>query len=159
MLKAGDMKSANTFTVGKCTNSTEVDSDGKCPYCGLQFIAEAGGIKYTTITAALNADSNVKLIADADINEQLVINADGAVIDLNGKTIKCNVIGEAILVSGGSLTIRDSSSSGNGRIIDRCNETSAGICVSGGSLTIESGNYEASGDYSTAVKQTGGSTV
>ena len=157
MLKAGDMKSANNFTVGKCTNSTEVDSDGKCPYCGLQFIAEAGGIKYTTITAALNADSNVKLIADADINEQLVINADGAVIDLNGKTIKCNVIGEAILVSGGSLTIRDSSSSGNGRIIDRCNETSAGICVSGGSLTIESGNYEASGDYSTAVKQTGGS--
>ena len=157
MLKVGDMASANNFTVGKCTNSTEVDSDGKCPYCGLQFIAEAGGTNYTTITAALNADSNVKLIADADINEQLVINADGAVIDLNGKTISCHVIGEAILVSGGSLIIRDSSKSGIGRIIDRCNETSAGICVSGGTLTIESGNYEASGDYSTAVKQTGGS--
>ena len=157
MLELSKMTTATNFTVARCTNSTELDNDGKCPYCGLQFIAEAGGTNYTTITAALNADSNVKLIADVNINNQLIINADNAVIDLNGKKINCNVVGEAILINGGTLTIRDSSDAKNGEICDKCNETSAAVCVSGGKLIIESGNYTMSGDYSTAVKQIAGS--
>ena len=157
LLKPADAAAAGNLTVGECTNSTEADSEGRCPYCGLQFVAEAGGTKYTTITAALNADSNVKLIADVNINEQLIINADNAVIDLNGKTINCNVVGNAILVNGGTLIIKDSSEGKSGEICDKCNETSAAVCVSGGKLIIESGNYTISGDYSTAVKQIGGS--
>lgn len=160
LLKLSEVATEKNFTVKKCTDHTELDKNGKCLYCGLAFVAKVGNTSYTTLSAAFVAagrSGTVTLIGDVSLTDQLRFTSGNLTLDLNGKKITCDVIGNAIQVSGGTLTIKDSSANKNGELCDGCNETSAAVCVSGGRLILESGNYTTSGDYSTAVKQTGGS--
>lgn len=90
------------------------------------------------LRAALeNANANVKLTANIEMAKRLVITNKDVVLDLNGHTLSGGSNDYIILVSGGSLTIRDTSTATTGKIQPTLGEA---IHISdNGTVTIESG--------------------
>ena len=119
-------------------------------------IEGVGSKEVDTVQAGVNeianSDSkkgNIQMTEDA--NEKVVINSGDVTIDLNGYDIDAENKGVVITVTGGDLTIQDSTAeydeegkqtyAGDGQITGGAGGQGAGVIVKGGaSATLESGN-------------------
>ena len=114
-------------------------------------IVQIGDTTYTSITTALSAlddSETLVLLKDTTYSDAMEFNKENVTLDLNGKTLTLDVTAQSsnlaksysILVSGGSLTVKDDV--GSGRISFNKNHIS-GFLVSGEEtqLNITSGTY------------------
>lgn len=112
----------------------------------------------------LGKDITVTAGTDVEYCLSLTTAKRGVDLDLNGYTITCNK--GAFHLSAGSLTIRDSSSGGTGRILSKAGDTvtiegSAGITVEGGTLEAGGGRvlYSKPGEDKISMVINGGTFI
>lgn len=123
----------------------------KCAYCGTKFAATvlSGGVTnyYEELPSALkvaqgNGEATVTLLNNYSTTDMLTLTANSITLDLNGKTLE-NTATTAILLRGCALTVRDSSSTGGGKI----SSPTHGIMVeNNATFTLNSGTVESTGD-------------
>ena len=98
-----DSQGYTTHTCSKC-NDSYVDSYVEA----LVAVATANGVKYTTLTEALENGSEIVLLENIVLDAPIVI--EGTVtLDLNGCSLSytSTVMGEAMITNKGNLTIND----------------------------------------------------
>lgn len=126
-----DTKGESGFVNGVCQYCdyhcphTDIDSDGKCGNCEMQFeatVTQGDTVEYyATLAEAVAAahratDSTVKLLADNVLTEAITSTAT-MTLDLNGKKLtKQNSAGE-FFVEGGTLTLVDTGEGGTAETI------------------------------------------
>lgn len=115
------------------------------------YVAQIGTTSYSTLQQAIleaNSGDTIRLLRDINLNETATIPGGNITLDLNGKKITSS---NTVIMHRGSgmLTIDDSSSGGEMKVIDGY---SACVCVvaRGGSLTVKGGTIigNTSGIYS-----------
>ena len=127
-------------------NDGEIDN-GEETYASLQEAVDS-------IAAMAVADNTIlKLNEDVELGEtSLTVSSGVFTLDLNGRTInRATSGGSAVVVSGGTMTVTDSSSEKSGSI---CGVNNA-IVMTGGTLHILDGNFFGK----TALYLSGGSTT
>lgn len=103
-------------------------------------IAEVGGVKYTSLAAAIEAvEENAEIVLVKDTSESLSVAAGKKItLDLGDKTLTVDPAGDNAYIRG-ELTI-----AGSGNVIVK----PSNITIStGGKLTVQSGTFSATGDY------------
>ena len=142
----------HTWSDGVCTNcglacSHDLDKTdpetGMCSVCGKQvYVARwnENDRLFKTLPEAFDAIGSytVKLLCDVTLTEPLAIDEGTFTLDLYGHTIEPDGDYDALICSGGSLTITDSNLFGGGKIVSK------GYAVrhTGGSLSLVGGDFE-----------------
>lgn len=137
----------------KLSTCQDEDADGQCDVCGKEMraawhdadddgVIDEGETVYSFLDDALDDSSatNIKLLGDV-IDFSYAIENRSLTLDLNGYTITLS--GWFDTATGADLTIKDSSSSGTGRIVCDVAADDYLDVYSGGSLTLESGTVDA----------------
>jgi len=113
--------------------------------------ASIGDTQYATLEEAVTtaqSGETVKVLRDINLTNAINIAADKSLtLDLNGYTVSRTIdSGSTVLergvitITGGNLTVVDSSAEAGGRISGINGlKTARGVCISSGSLTLESG--------------------
>lgn len=115
-------------------------------------VEPSGGVAtFAKLADALAAADGATVQLLTDVTESIVIPADKVItLDLAGHTLSGGTArGKAAITNNGSLTIKDSSEDGIGRIIREDNgQPSYYVIDNQGTMTVESGTvYNNSGDY------------
>ena len=117
------------------------------------FVAEVGGMKYSSLQAAIDAakaGETVTVLANIELTEGITVAADKQItLDLNGKTVSMKDSSgatAALLENFGTLTIQDSATGGklsfNTTTPDANNGYASNTISNHGVLTVESGTIE-----------------
>lgn len=162
-------ESATVSMVTKSGSETSsVTNNGTVTVSTTNIEGKEPDMKYETAATTLtNAGGYVKLGADQKVEGASLALKNDTVLDLNGYTITfANVTAEsdiALDVKGVSLTVMDSSTSGNGTMTFADGLYANLIMVENGSLTINGGNYSnlrsATGGNRAIITAAKGSTV
>ena len=120
-------------------------------------VAQVDSTDYYSVQTAINEANgkNVTLLSNVILNAPLTISSGTVTLDLNGHTIDRGITnyrenGNVITISGGNLTLTDSSTGKTGKITGGWNngEKGGGVYVSSGTFTMNGGticnNYVAS---------------
>ena len=123
-------------------------------------VATVGSTGYATLQDAVDAASasggTVTVTADIDLEATIEITTGTLTVDLAGKAVKY-VGGNAFHVTGGNLTIEDSSAEKTGYLYGNGSEIDyTALCVDGGSVTINGGTF---GGYMYSILANGGTVV
>ena len=112
---------------------------------------EKEGIAYATLDAAVaaaqkpeNAGCTVRLQDDMTHSGTLTVNGGSFTLDVNGKKLREEKGKTLMELNGGSLTLKDSDSEGNGSMVG--GNLAHMIVANSGTLTIQSGNYAVPGN-------------
>ncbi len=119
------------------------------------YVAKIGDVKFETIADAVDtADEGdtIKLISNIELDEKVVVASDDDItLDLAGYTVSMtdsSGVTACAIKNNGTLTIKDSSRSGAGKITFASTTPSASYAystsavINAGALTVESGNIE-----------------
>ena len=158
---------------GKCACGKPCEhtlgEDGTCTSCGARFVAQVGGVYYTTVTEALSvAGSNAAVTLLTDITENVTFDGGEKSVTLNmdGHTLAAkDNSASALTVSSGTLTFADDATISNLKTDDPFATLQPAIAISGGKLvftgdlTAQGGAYIGNGapkKQEPAVYATGG---
>lgn len=147
----------NMWTVEKVSASSD-DPVTEDP--ATEYVAQIGDQKYATLVEATRAAKNgetVTVIADTNMGEaenyevQILVENKAITLDLNGKTVT-SIYGYrlAAVEPGGTLTIKDSSENGNGKLLNTkvplsftdTFQPTVVLVREGGTFVLESGTLE-----------------
>ncbi len=117
-------------------------------------VAEVNGTQYGTLAEAIAAvptdgtETTITMIADGSAADLVIAANQNIVLDLNGKTItaNCAMGHNPFKVTAGTLTVRDTSETGTGKIYSSDTASALGAAIKAeqsGSLVFESGCVEA----------------
>lgn len=115
---------------------------------GVKIIEESG--RAGTIT--MDRDETVT-------GDGVLIEKGNVTLDLNGRAItNSEQNGTAIKMTGGKLTLQDSSEDKNGKV-EAAGQNGYGVYVNGGAAEIKGGEVKATGDYGNGVYVSGGTAT
>ena len=110
----------------------------------ITHVAEVAGKKYASVSDAVkDAPENATIALVADVKENVeVLEGKNITLDLAGHTLSGGTVaGEAAITNKGTLTVKDSSAEGTGRIIREDNGASGYYTIlNKGTMTIRSGS-------------------
>ena len=125
-------------------DTTVANDVGSDPTPTVEYVAQIGENKYTTLDEALSEwaanGGTLKLLQDGELTDKVTVKNTGT-LDLNGKTLRTGV-SQALYVDGGTLTIEDSSEDKSG-VYESSN--SRQIYINAGNVTLNSGTVKGAG--------------
>lgn len=115
------------------------------------YVASVDGKKYESVSDAIKAADGKTVTLVADTQDNITVPAGTTVtLDLAGHTLSGGTVsGKAAITNNGTLTLKDSSEQGTGRVIREDNgQPSYYVIDNQGMMTVESGTvYNNSGDH------------
>lgn len=136
------------YTTSEAAQNANPDASGDVKtYC-----AVVDGVKYTSLADAISAaGESAEVALMADTAENITIPAGKNItLDLAGFTLSGGTVsGKAAITNNGTLTLKDSSEQGIGRVIrEDAGQPSYYVIDNQGTMTVESGTvYNNAGDY------------
>ena len=132
------------------TDATAANDVGPDPTPTVEYVAQIGENKYTTLADALSEwaanGGTLKLLQNGALTAKVTLQKE-CTLDLNGKTLSTNV-SQALYVNGGTLTIVDSSEDNSG-VYESTN--SGQIYIYSGSVTLNNGTVKGAGGTANGV--------
>jgi pilin isopeptide linkage protein/uncharacterized repeat protein (TIGR02543 family) len=109
----------------------------------------------------LTAGTTYTLTGNINLTDTLTVPSGDVTVDLNGYTVKAAKGKSAFKVTGGNLTIKDSSAAGTGKITGNTTgpQYGGGVYLDSGNFTLESGTISGCKAQTTEFKQAKGGGV